>query len=57
MTNLQINISIKDNKAVEMELIIDGINRVEYVQEWEEKPMKKIEVLQELHNIIDDFMK
>lgn len=55
--HVQINLIIEDGKVIDMEAITNSVNRVEYVQEWEENPMKKIEVLQALHDIVDEHMK
>ena len=54
--HLQINLIIEDGKAVGMEAVVDGIERVQFVQEFEKDPMKKIEVLQAMHELADRYM-
>ena len=53
---LQINLIIEDGKAVGMEAIVDGMEKIQFVQELEKDPMKKIEVLQAMHELADKYM-
>lgn len=54
---LQINLTIEDNRVIAMDYTEDTFHRVSYLEEYEEEKLRKIEVLQILHSIIDEYMK
>ena len=54
--HLEINLIIEDGKVIAMDTVEDTFHRVEYVGEYEEERLKKIDVLQIFHSIADEHL-